>query len=90
MVTLAHLGFEIQDLHDVPHEVRQLLVHFDLLQVLLHLLLVPLQVQRQAVALVAKHADLVLQQTGSHLHVLDRARLELLEHAGLAIVEDAV
>ena len=86
----THLGLEVQDLHHIPHQVRKLLVHLDLLEVLLHLLLVALQIQRQPVALVPQHPDLVLQQPLAHLDVLQAGVLELPHHVGLALIEHAV
>mmetsp|Transcript_9208 Transcript_9208/g.35846 ORF Transcript_9208/g.35846 Transcript_9208/m.35846 type:complete len:340 (-) Transcript_9208:62-1081(-) len=90
VVLLLVLGLEVQDLHHVPHQVRELLVHLDLLEVLLHLLLVALQIERQPVALIPQHPDLVLQQSLAHLDVLQAGVLELPHHLGLALIEHAV
>ena len=76
----AYLRVHVQDLHHVSDEVRELLVHLDLLHVLLHLLLVALQVEREAVALVPQDANLVLEQARAHGDVLHRRSLQLLEH----------
>mmetsp|Transcript_7696 Transcript_7696/g.26505 ORF Transcript_7696/g.26505 Transcript_7696/m.26505 type:complete len:458 (+) Transcript_7696:35-1408(+) len=62
-VLLLVLRSRVKDLHDVPHQVRQLLVELDLFLVVLDLLLGRAQVQRKPCALVLQHPDLVLQQT---------------------------
>jgi len=87
---LTYLRFQVQDLHDVPDQIRQLLVHLDLLHVLLDPLLVALQVQRQAVALVAQNADLVFQQARAHRDILRGAPLQIAHQLGFAILEHAV
>ena len=59
---LTVLGLGIQHLHDVPDQVRQLLVHLDLLLVLLDLLPLAAALVGDALQVAAHDADVVVDE----------------------------
>eukprot|EP00983_Pelagomonas_calceolata_P045129 1139574-Pelagomonas_calceolata.AAC.5 len=65
ILLLIALGLHVQHLHDIGHQVRELVVHFDLLLVLLDLQPQPALLQAQARGLVLQHAVLVVQEPGA-------------------------
>jgi hypothetical protein len=83
VLLLLLLGLDVQHLHDVADEVRQLVVQLDLLLVLLDFFAHAVLVQRQPRGLVLEHADLVLQQPRA---LADRVRRHVLKLLGQRIV----